>query len=32
MHFNKIKKQDAWKELGKEMNGSVDECKYKIES
>jgi hypothetical protein len=27
MHFNKIKKQDAWEELGKEMNRPVDECK-----
>jgi hypothetical protein len=24
MHFNKIKKQDAWEELGKEMNRHVD--------
>jgi hypothetical protein len=27
MHFNKIKKQDAWEELGKEMNRPVDEHK-----
>jgi len=27
MHFNKIRKQDAWEELGKEMNRLVDECK-----
>jgi hypothetical protein len=26
MHFNKIRKQDAWEELGEEMNRSVDEC------
>ena len=26
MHFNKIRKQDAWEELGKEMNTPVDEC------
>jgi hypothetical protein len=26
MHFNKIRKQDAWEELGKEMNRPVDEC------
>jgi hypothetical protein len=32
VHFNKIKKQDAWEELGKEMNRSVDECKKKIEN
>jgi len=25
-HFNKIRKQDAWEELGKEMNRPVDEC------
>jgi hypothetical protein len=34
MHFNKIKKQDAWEELGKEMNRTVDEyeCKKKMEN
>jgi hypothetical protein len=32
MHFNKIRKQDAWKELGKEMNRPVDECKKKMEN
>jgi len=32
MHFNKIRKQDAWKELGKEMNRLVDECKKKMEN
>jgi hypothetical protein len=32
MHFNKINKQVAWKELGKEMNRTVDECKKKIEN
>jgi hypothetical protein len=31
MHFNKIKKKDAWEELGKEMNRPVDECKKKME-
>jgi len=31
MHFNKIIKQGAWEELGKEMNSSVDECKKKVE-
>ena len=29
MHFNKIRKQDAWEELGKEMNRPVDECTKK---
>jgi len=29
MHCNKIKKQDAWEELGKEMKRLVDECKKK---
>ena len=32
MHFNKIRKQDAWEELGKEMNKPVDECKKKMEN
>jgi hypothetical protein len=32
MHFNKIRKQDAWEELGKEMNRPVDECKKKMEN
>jgi hypothetical protein len=32
MHFNKIKKQDAWEELGKEMNRTADERKKKVES
>jgi hypothetical protein len=32
MHFNKIKKQDAWQELGKEMNRPVDECKKKMDN
>ena len=32
MHFNKIRKQDAWKELGKEVNRPVDECKKKMEN
>jgi hypothetical protein len=31
-HFNKIRKQDAWEELGKEMNRPVDECKKKMEN
>jgi hypothetical protein len=30
-HFNKIKKQDAWEELGNEMNKHTDECKNKTE-
>jgi len=25
MYFNKIRKQEAWEELGKEMNRPVDE-------
>jgi len=25
-NFNKIRKQDAWEELGKEMNRPVEEC------
>jgi hypothetical protein len=29
MHFNKIKRQDAWEELRKEMNRPVDERKKK---
>jgi len=32
MHFNKIRKQDACEELGKEMNRPVDECKKKMEN
>jgi hypothetical protein len=32
IHFNKIKKQDAWKEMEKEMNRPVDECKKKMEN
>jgi hypothetical protein len=32
MHSNKIKKQDAWEELGKEMNRLVNECKKKTEN
>ena len=32
MHFNKIRKQDAWEELGKEMNRPVDECKKNVEN
>jgi hypothetical protein len=32
MHFNKIKKQYAWEELGKEMNRLIDECKMKMET
>jgi hypothetical protein len=31
-HFNKIKKQDAWEELEKEINRPLDECKNKIEN
>jgi hypothetical protein len=30
-HFNKIRKQDAWEEMGKEMNRPVDECEKKME-
>jgi hypothetical protein len=32
MHFNKIRKQDAWEELGKVMNRPIDECKKKMEN
>jgi hypothetical protein len=32
MHFNKIRKQDAWEELGKEMNRPIDEYKKKMEN
>jgi len=32
MHFNKIRKKDAWEELGKEMNRPIDECKQKMEN
>ena len=32
MHFNKIRKQDAWEELGKEMNRPADECKKNVEN
>ena len=32
MHFNKIRKQDAWEELGKEMNRPIDECKKKMQN
>jgi len=32
MHFNKISKQDAWEELGKEMNRPIDKCKNKMEN
>jgi len=32
MHFYKIRKQDAWEELGKEMNRPVDECKQKMQN
>jgi len=31
MHLNKITKQDARKELGKETNRPVDKCKKKME-
>lgn len=30
-HYNKILKQDAWEEIAKEVNRSVDECKKKME-
>jgi len=32
MHFNKIRKKDAWEALGKETNRPVDECKKKMEN
>jgi len=32
MHFNKIRKQDAWEKLGKGMNRHVNECKKKMEN
>jgi hypothetical protein len=32
MHCNKIRKQDAWEELAKEMNRPVDECKRKMDN
>ena len=32
MHFNKIRRQYAWEELGKEMNRPVDECKKKMKN
>jgi hypothetical protein len=32
MHFNKITMQDAWEELGKEINRPVDKCKKKMEN
>jgi len=32
MHFNKIRKQATWEELGKEMKSPVDECKKKMEN
>jgi hypothetical protein len=31
-HFNKIKKQDAREELGKEINRPIDECKKKMDN
>jgi ribosomal protein S10 len=27
MHFNKIKIQDTWEEMGKEINRPIDMCK-----
>jgi hypothetical protein len=30
-HFNKMKKQDAWEEIGKERNRSVEDCKRIME-
>jgi hypothetical protein len=30
MHFNTIRKQDAWEELGKEMTRPVDQCKKEM--
>jgi len=32
MHFNKIRKQDAWEQLGKETNKPADECRKKMEN
>jgi len=32
MHFNKIRKQDAWEEVGKEMNRPIHECKKKMDN
>jgi len=32
MHFNIIRKQDAWEEPGKEMKRLVDKCKKKMEN
>jgi hypothetical protein len=32
MHFNKIRKRDAWEEMGNKMNRTVDECKKKMEN
>jgi len=32
MHFYKIREQEAWEELEKEMNRPVDECKKKMEN
>jgi len=26
MYFNKIRKQDAWEDLGKEMKNPIEEC------
>jgi len=31
-HFIKIRKQDAWDEMGKGMNRHNDECKKKMEN
>ena len=28
-HFNKIKKQDAWEEISRNLNIDVEECKKK---
>ena len=32
MHFYKIRKQDAWEVVEKEMNRPVNECKKKTEN
>jgi len=32
VHFKKIREQNAWEELGKEMNRPVDEHKKKMEN
>jgi hypothetical protein len=31
IYFNKIRKQDSWEKLGKEMKRPIDECKKEME-